>query len=186
MGAFEISPMNIFDIAMKIIPDNSKSMEQHQKAGILFNMLYAECVNNIQILDSIKKDISFTRENTYRAVKTIAPLLKTEAGQLILLGQDGSLKELKVMQEAIDYVELEVEDNSESVTDVTPQSAKTLRQAISFCVNKIKFLQNYAQIEEENLDLFTDLTLKTRINNINNYSKQIKKQLQTQLSSLFE
>lgn len=181
MALFELSAINLLDFVTKFIPDNAKENQEHQKAGILFRTLYAECVNNIQILDAFKRE-SFAKEDTFRAVKAIAPLLKNDVGQIILLGTDGSLKELDVLQNQIEMYNLEDEDFFDSEI----KTAKTVRQAISFCVNKIQFLKNYAQIEEENLDLFKELTLKTRLNNIYNFSKQIKKQLYEYLPSMFE
>ena len=179
MALFELSPIGLIDLIFKFFPDDS---QKKQKAAILFRSLYAECVNNIQILNSFKRD-SFSKENTMRAVKAIAPLLKNDAGQLILLGTDGSLKELKLMQEQIEHLELELEDNN---SQEELHEAKTIRQAISFCVNKIQFLKNYSQIDENNADLFTELTLKTRLNNIYNYSKQIKNQLCIHMSAMFD
>lgn len=181
MAIFELSPIGLCELLFKLFPSNAKN-EQKQKAEILFRSLYAECVNNIHILDSFKRD-SFTKENTFRAVKSIAPLLKNEFAQLLLLGTDGSLEELRIMQNNIEQLEIEQEDDCQK-DKIT--KAKTLQQAIAFCVNKIQFLKNYAMIDESNTDLFHELNLKTRIDNIYNYSKQIKKQLHLHMPATFE
>ena len=53
-------------------------------------------------------------------------------------------------------------------------------------MNKIQFLKNYAAVDAENTDLFRELNLKTRLNNIYNYSKQIKALLNIHMPAMFE
>lgn len=58
MALFELSAINLLDFVTKFIPDNAKENEEHQKAGILFRTLYAECVNNIyNFSKQIKKQL---------------------------------------------------------------------------------------------------------------------------------
>jgi len=180
MGLLDFSLLDIIEFAASLFPNKAKIKERKQKAAVLFRSLYTECENNIQILDSFKR-ASFSKENTFHAVKTIASLLQNEAGNLIILGTEGVLKDLEVMQKEIDSITIEEEDSKDEKLTV-----KTLREAISFCVYKIQFLKTYAKVDEKDAALFKELTLKTRLDNIYNYSKQIKKQLGSYLDSMFQ
>lgn len=169
MDFLSFSPtVNILEIATSLFSVDKDKAAREENAKLLLKRLYVECRQNLDVLNLVKLDE--VNSQSFKAVKAIAPLLKNETGQLILLGSPECLEKINIIQEELDDKDMLGcdEDNQE-----TFEKAKTLKEAIVFCVNKIEILKNYANIPEDCSELFTTLTLSTRLKNIICYTRQI-------------
>ncbi|MBQ2314068.1 MAG: hypothetical protein II187_04130 [Treponema sp.] len=167
-------------LAFSLFAGDPKEEERKQRVNVLFRRLYAETRSNLAVLDLVDKEKLKSRADWFKAVRAVAPLLKNEAGQLVLLGTDSCFREIKVIQADIDGAwEFNKEDGEDSDAYEAPAS---FRKAVEFCVGKIELLKSYASIDENAIDLFTRLVPSRRFSNICAYSKIIAQSISAYLA----
>ncbi len=161
-------------MAVSLFGGNEKKEERNLNAEITLRKLYAECKQNREMISLVKTER--INQQSFEAVKAIAPLLRNEAGQLVLLGTPECLEKICLIQEQIDDKDkLGCADEDNELY----YAPKTILQAISFCVNKIEVLKNYAQIDADGGAFFKTLVLSKRLENIDRYCRLICESLKS-------
>ena len=150
------------------------------KQDFLLRSLLAECKKNLEIIKVIKKDQLNT--NYIQNVKTLGKILNNEIGQLILLNQDGILDEIHAIQDDLDF-KTEINGKSENEDDDKLEKPKTLKQAITFYVNKIETLKTLANLSDDEFNIFPKIRVQLRLENIEKYLKVVKKTIDSEFLS---
>ena len=109
-------------------------IDTKSKQNFLLRSLFAEWKKNLEIIKIVKKDK--INKDYIKSVKTLGKILNNEIGQLVLLNQDGILDEIHAIQDDLDF-KTEINGKSENEDDDKLEKPKTLKQAITFYVNKI-------------------------------------------------
>lgn len=184
MNMISISPtINLIEGIVSLFAGSEKEKDRKKKSILLLRNLILECKSNIAVLKQINKDE--IKKDCFSAVKAIAPLLKNEAAKLVLLGTDDCLREINLIQENIEDVKRLTEEDSVDGDDTEKyEEVKSLKEALSFCVEKIEILKLYADIPANGKVYFTSLVLSRRLNNIERYSRQILISLKTYLDTI--
>ena len=154
---------------------NQKNKEE--KKDFLLRSLFAECKKNLEIIKIIKKDK--INEDYIKNVKTLGNILNNEIGQLVLLNQDGILDEIQAIQDDLDF-KAEINNTAENEDNDKLENPKTLKQAITFYVNKIDILKTLANLSDDEFDIFPKFRVQLRLENIEKYLKVVKKTIDSE------
>lgn len=149
-----------------------------EKKDFLLRSLLAECKKNLEIIEVIKKDK--LNKNYIQNVKTLGKILNNEIGQLVLLNQDGILDEIKAIQEDLDS-KAEIINNADNEDNDKLENPKTLKQAITFYVNKIDILKTLANLSDDEFNIFPKFRVQMRLENIEKYLKVVKKTIDSEI-----
>lgn len=162
---------------MEIMPDSSAHKREVLECANVLRALYFEVCTNLAVLNQLKSE---KIENQFELVRTVAPLLQNSVGALVVYGAEGRLlKNLDKIQEMDDAIARDTETLPAGDGEETAVKAKTLRQAIEFCVQKIEVLKRFAEVTPAQEIFFKDIKASVRLDNIKYYANQIRRVIET-------
>ena len=175
--------LNAIPSLSKFIPDNSEEKFTREKRMTVLRAYLAEVQHNEEILKTIEESCS--KENCFGKIRTLASLLENSVGMLILYGSDnGEDKDIKnISKIVLQQEKTKAEELPDADDDEKYVYAKTLEQAIKFCVLRIDVLKTLSKVTVEEESYFKNINITARLNNIKKYSHQIRKALELNLDN---
>ena len=175
--------LNAIPSLSKFIPDNTKEKLAGEKRMTVLRAYLAEVQHNEEILKTVEQNCS--KESTFGKIRTLASLLENSVGMLILYGSDnGEIKDIKNISEIdLQQEKTKAEEKSDTDDDEKFEEAKTLEQAIKFCVLRIDVLKTLSKVTVEEERYFKNINITARLNHIKEYSHQIRKALEMNLDN---
>lgn len=169
------------DFIDSIIEKIEKYRKIKQDTTSYLRLLYIEVIGNIEVLKTVNFDKFDKVALNDPKIKTLFHLLRTDIAESIFYKNDENpnnelyerlKKRGKVLNKSKELVQNTATGDDKKVSGSFIY--ENILQAISFVVTKIDLLRKYSQLAEDDLSIFRQLKIKTRLININQRLIMIK------------